>query len=67
MELILILTTLLTIIAVFVITEHQRRKIEERIQEVELEVTFYGKRIVQDVDAIATNLSIMVGDNVERI
>ena len=67
MELIAILTTLLTIIAVFVLIEQQRRKIEERIQGLELEVTYYGKKIAQDLDAVATDLSILVSDNVERI
>ena len=67
MEIIILLSSLLTIVTVFLITEYQRKKLEEKIEAVENDVAIYGDRIARDIAAVADYLAIMESTNIERL
>ena len=67
MEIIILLSSLLTIVTVFLITEYQRKKLEEKIEAVENDVAIYGDRIARDIAAVADDLAIIESSNIERL
>ena len=67
MEIIILLSSLLTIVTVFLITEYQRKKLEEKIEAVESDVAIYGERIVRDIAAVSDDVAIIESSNIERI
>ena len=66
MDMTLLLTSLLTIVTVYVITEHQRRLIESKIEAIQLDVISYHNRLIDDVDRLNDTLTILTSDNVEQ-
>jgi hypothetical protein len=66
MDITVLLTSLLTIVTVYVITEHQRRLIESKIEAIQLDVISYHNRLIDDVDRLNDTLTILTSDNVEQ-
>jgi hypothetical protein len=66
-EIIILLSSLLTIVTVFLITEYQRKKLEEKIEAVESDVAIYGERIVRDIAAVSDDVAIIESSNIERL
>ena len=66
MDITVLLTSLLTIVTIYVITEHQRRLIESKIEAIQLDVISYHNRLIDDVDRLNDTLTILTSDNVEQ-
>ena len=66
MDITVLLTSLLTIVTVYVITEQQRRLIESKIEAIQLDVISYHNRLIDDVDRLNDTLTILTSDNVEQ-
>ena len=57
------LTTLLTIIVFLVMTEHQRRAIEAKIDELKEEVVFFGTSGDRGIDRLSEDVSVGIGNS----
>jgi hypothetical protein len=62
----LLLTSLLTIVTVYVITEHHRKLIESKIDSLQFDVISYHNRMIDEVDRLNDTLTILTSDNVEQ-
>ena len=67
MDITVLLTSLLTIVTVYVITEHQRRLIESKIEAIQFDVISYHNRLIDDVADLQGMLSIATSDNVDQL
>ena len=67
MDITVLLTSLLTIVTVYVITEHQRRLIESQIEAIQFDVISYHNRLIDDVADLQGMLAIATSENVDQL
>ena len=67
MDITVLLTSLLTIVTVYVITEHQRRLIESKIEAIQLDVISYHNRLIDEITDLQGMLQIATSDNIDQL
>jgi hypothetical protein len=67
MDITVLLTSLLTIVTVYVITEQQRRLIESKIEAIQLDVISYHNRLIDEITDLQGMLQIATSDNIDQL
>ena len=67
MDITVLLTSLLTIVTVYVITEHQRKLLEEKIEAIQFDATSYHNRLIEEITDLQGMLQIATSDNIDQL
>ena len=67
MDITVLLTSLLTIVTVYVITEHERRLIESKIEAIQFDVISYHNRLIDEITDLQGMLQIATSDNIDQL
>jgi hypothetical protein len=67
MDITVLLTSLLTIVTVYVITENQRRLIESKIEAIQFDVISYHNRLIDEITDLQGMLQIATSDNIDQL
>jgi hypothetical protein len=67
MDITVLLTSLLTIITIYVITERQRKLLEEKIEAIQFDVISYHNRLIDEITDLQGMLQIATSDNIDQL